>query len=95
MAARLRDSYDLCLISPTVAMGMQPLAEAVAGCFADRDIPPHVDPSGLSAAFAELNAAAWKKMVSRPGYTAGLGSLDTAQAEIAAFHPPRHVGRHG
>lgn len=87
--SRLKDFYDLWLISRTFSFEHSPLAEAVRRTFARRDMSlPIATPTGLTAAYAGAWASQWRAFLGRERMAAVPSSLDTIVADLARFLMP-------
>ena len=87
---RVKDLYDLVLISRAVSMGGRQLSAAVANTFRQwGDTPPGAALDLLCDGFADSKKVLWSRFVARKAAnTLDLGEIRDVVAEIAAFASP-------
>jgi predicted nucleotidyltransferase component of viral defense system len=87
--SRLKDFYDLWLISRTFSFDHCILAGAVRRTFANRDMPLPIElPTGLTAAYAETWMSQWQAFLGRERMAAVPSSLDTVVIDLGQFLMP-------
>jgi len=92
--SRLKDFYDLWLISRTFSFEHSALAEAVRRTFARREMPlPVAEPTGLTKAYADAWALQWRAFLGRERMAAVPSSLDTIVLDLARFLLPLTAAR--
>jgi Nucleotidyl transferase AbiEii toxin, Type IV TA system len=85
---RLRDFYDLVIISRKQSFDMSSLSHTVIECLKEYQHTPHPDPDGLSTEFANYKAVDWKRMVSKPGYCMMTDEFPVVVKEVKDFIQP-------
>jgi predicted nucleotidyltransferase component of viral defense system len=88
--SRMKDYYDLVLLSRLYAFDGKLLAEAVAATFAHRGTAVEREPAGMTAAFYEAaeKVTQWRAFLKRSRLTGGIGNLDEAVRELRVFAMP-------
>lgn len=91
--SRLKDFYDLWLISQTFELRQTTLVDAVKRTFELRGtVLPSDIPIGLTDEFAEAWAAQWRAFLSRERMAAAPDALATIVADLRVFLMPLVVG---
>lgn len=87
--SRLKDYYDLWLISETFELERAPLAMAVRQTFARRETAlPQEKPTGLTEAYVETWAGQWRTFLARERMAAAPEQLATVVAGLERFLLP-------
>lgn len=87
--SRLKDYYDLWLISETFELERAPLAAAVRQTFARRDTAlPQEKPTGLSEAYVDTWGDQWRTFLTRERMVAAPEQLATVVADLERFVLP-------
>lgn len=89
--SRMKDYYDLALLSRLYAFDGKVLAEAVAATFAHRGTPVEAEPVGLTPAFYEetVKVTQWRAFLKRSRLTVDeTGDLGEVVRQLRAFAMP-------
>lgn len=88
--SRMKDYYDLALLSRMYSFGSESLMESVAATFRHRGRRIEADPVGLREAFYAdpARAVQWRAFVRRSRFTEAPGNLEQLVAEVRRFALP-------
>lgn len=88
--SRMKDYYDLSLLSRMYSFEGEPLIEAIVATFRHRGTRIEAEPAGLTQAYYEDPARTlqWKAFVRRSRFTERSGDLEQLVAEVCSFAFP-------
>ena len=88
--SRMKDFYDLALLSRMYQFEGQPLSQAVSATFRHRGTPVEAEPVGLTSSYSDdpARAVQWRAFVRRSRFDDEFGDLVRLVAEIRPFALP-------